>query len=139
MTENIFIANVDSANGNRTSGNTSSVNRGTVSESDRELVSELEESILTMLLGRQMYGLEMSKEFERLSGGRRKVGPGTLYPALARLEDRGYLESTIIKRPQDSKGGARRKYFKITKKGAIAIADAELFRQRLNSSLAAAY
>ncbi|MEW6070860.1 MAG: helix-turn-helix transcriptional regulator, partial [Candidatus Thermoplasmatota archaeon] len=42
---------------------------------------------------------------------------GTLYPALHRLEERGYLESDWVL----EEGNVPRKYYKITKEGKIAL------------------
>jgi DNA-binding PadR family transcriptional regulator len=48
-----------------------------------------------------------------------RLGPGTLYPTLHRLEKEGYLEShpKVV-------GGKVRRYYTITEKGRAALAEA---------------
>lgn len=57
------------------------------------------------------------------------IGPGTLYPMLHRLEERGYL---CVR--EDRKGSAMRRYYRITTKGRTALRRAkpkikELFQE----------
>jgi PadR family transcriptional regulator, regulatory protein PadR len=94
-------------------------------------ISPLEEEILSVLLGRELYGLQICQAFEDASGGKRKMGAGTLYPILARLEKKGLVTSRMADRPTDSKGGAKRKYFQITRRGSVALADVDRFRSQL--------
>lgn len=86
--------------------------------SSRQL-SELEESVLTVLSTNELYGLQIIEAFESASEGKRKLSIGTLYPLLHRLENRGLIASRMEEPNEFSKtkGGARRKYFKNTRKG----------------------
>ncbi len=51
-------------------------------------------SILAMLGEQPMNGYELIGALEERSGGRWKPGPGSIYPALRRLEHRGYITAT---------------------------------------------
>ena len=61
-------------------------------------------------------GVEIAEELTRHGY---RMGPGTLYPTLHRLEEEGYVE-------QNSKvvGGKMRKYYSITRQGLEALAQA---------------
>ena len=58
----------------------------------------------------ELYGLELVK----LSGGRLKRG--SIYVILARMADKGYVESRTVPAPRGTQGPARRK-FKLTSGG----------------------
>ena len=94
-------------------------------------LSELEEDILTVLLGKELYGLQIINAFEEASGGKRKLSVGSLYPTLHRLEQKRYIVSRMGEQPKSNKGGARRKYFKITMFGAQKVVEARKFRSEL--------
>lgn len=95
-------------------------------------LSSFEEELLTVLLGQEMYGLQICDLFEKASNGKRKIKISTLYPALNRLEQRELITSRMADRPKDSRGGARRKYFKISRKGAFVLAQRNQFLENLN-------
>ena len=67
--------------------------------------------ILVSLAGGDKHGYAMIEDIEQLSGMR--LGPGTLYGALARLEKRGWIESL------DSED--RRRPYRLTGAGASAM------------------
>ncbi|MEE9116073.1 MAG: helix-turn-helix transcriptional regulator, partial [Thermoplasmata archaeon] len=56
---------------------------------------------------------------------------GTLYPALRRMEKKGYLESEWIAKD----AGVPRKYYEITKKGRTVLEEAEEVWKRLRGSI----
>jgi PadR family transcriptional regulator PadR len=60
-----------------------------------------------------MYGYQIVKELERISGGYLKLKSGTIYPSLIRLQKNGLVVSTW---EQVTKGRGRR-YYQITEKG----------------------
>lgn len=95
-------------------------------------LSSFEEDLLNLLIGKQMYGLQISDAFEKISNGKRKISVSRLYPALNRLEQQGLITSRMAERPKDLKGGAKRKYFQITKKGTQVLNGVELYRQNLS-------
>jgi PadR family transcriptional regulator PadR len=81
---------------------------------DRELVKGSTSLILLQLLEEQdMYGYQLVKEIEEKSGHVLQVKEGTLYPALHKLEQRGYVEAYW----QAQEKGQARKYYQITNDG----------------------
>ena len=82
---------------------------------DREsLKGHLDSIILSVLLSKENYGYEMIKKIKQETNLLFEVKEGTLYVILKRLEKNKLVESYW----DDSlKVGARRKYYKITKKG----------------------
>ena len=99
--------------------------------SEKLTLSKMEEEILTVLAGKELYGLQIIQAFQDASHGQRSIGVGSLYPTLSRLEEKGLISSWMEDRPNDDRGGARRKYFKITQHGVMALATTEQFRQKL--------
>lgn len=99
---------------------------------DEEIsISKLEEELLSLLIGSERYGLEIIQAFEDVSGGKRKLSIGSLYPTLSRMEEKGLITSRMQDRPSDDKGGARRKYFRITRLGTRVLHQTEQFRDGL--------
>jgi PadR family transcriptional regulator, regulatory protein PadR len=87
-------------------------------------------AILTVLLSKPLkprYGLEIAKE-ARLPGG-------TLYPALARLEEAGWITSEWEDIDEAAQGRRRRRYYKLTGEGVVAAQKAlEAAAQKLSPS-----
>lgn len=71
--------------------------------------------ILILLLINQgdTYGYEIAKNIKEKSEGLYSIAEGTMYPALKRLEEKGYIESYW----QDSDITGKRKYYRITQAG----------------------
>jgi DNA-binding PadR family transcriptional regulator len=67
--------------------------------------------VLTSLAGGPKHGYAITIDVEEISGVR--LGPGTLYGALSRLEDRGMIEAL----PADD----RRRPYRLTADGAAAL------------------
>jgi len=63
-----------------------------VSENLKRGVTEL--VLLGLLAQRDMYGYEMSQELQTRSGGKFILQESSMYPALYRLEDKGYITVT---------------------------------------------
>lgn len=81
---------------------------------DRELVKGSTSLIvLQMLMEKDRYGYELVKEMEKASGNVLEVKEGTLYPALHKLEQKGYVEAYWKEQPK----GPARKYYCITPDG----------------------
>ncbi|MGE8203472.1 PadR family transcriptional regulator [Heyndrickxia sp. NPDC080065] len=81
---------------------------------NRELVKGSTSLLLLHLLDeRDMYGYQLAKEMERRSDEALHVKEGTLYPALKKLEEKGYIDSYW----QEQEKGPARKYYRITKDG----------------------
>ncbi len=83
-----------------------------------QTISTVEEYILTVLDGRELYGLEIINALKFGSGGKVQLSCGTLYPTLRRLEMKGLVEARWGEESAEERRGARRKYFKISLKGA---------------------
>lgn len=54
------------------------------------------EAALLLLAERPMHGYELISEMSERSGGRWQPSPGTIYPALNRMEERGLIEAEDI-------------------------------------------
>jgi len=100
---------------------------------EQQSLSPVEEYIFTVLDGNEMYGLEILDALEHGSGGKLQLSTGTLYPTLRRLENKGFVETRWGDEILEERGGARRKYYKITPKGAKILRD----NQQIRASLAA--
>lgn len=86
-------------------------------------LSSVEEYILTVLDGNELYGLDILDAIDSGSDGKLNFGPGTLYPTLRRLEKEGLVQSRWGDQ-EEGCGGARRKYYRQTPKGAAALGEA---------------
>src|SRR6266446_11007195 len=60
-----------------------------------------------------LHGLGVSRRIEQITGGTFAVQPGSLFPALHRLEEAGWLTSDW----QPSENNRRAKYYTLTKPG----------------------
>jgi PadR family transcriptional regulator, regulatory protein PadR len=81
---------------------------------NRELVKGSTSLLVLQLLNEQnMYGYQLVKEMEKRSEQALQVKEGTLYPALHKLEEKGYIHSYWEEQPK----GPKRKYYEITDDG----------------------
>lgn len=69
--------------------------------------------ILKALSAGELHGLGVSRRVEQITGGTFAVQPGSLFPALHRLEEAGWLTSAW----QPSENNRRAKYYQLTKAG----------------------
>lgn len=69
--------------------------------------------ILSLLLEKDTYGYEISREIENRSGGIYTMKETTLYSAFIRLQKSGYITSYY----GDETFGKRRTYYRITQSG----------------------
>ena len=69
--------------------------------------------ILKALSTGELHGLGVSRRVEQLTGGTFVVQPGSLFPALHRLEEAGWLDADW----QPSENNRRAKYYKLTRAG----------------------
>lgn len=74
--------------------------------------------ILKLLTQEEKYGYQLIQELKEKSGGRITLKEGTLYPALYRLEEEGWIQShwSVANDKEVSK-----KYYKITPEGEAAL------------------
>ena len=69
--------------------------------------------ILKALAAGALHGLGVSRRIEQITGGTFVVQPGSLFPALHRLEEAGWLAAGW----QPSENNRRAKYYTLTKAG----------------------
>jgi transcriptional regulator len=69
--------------------------------------------ILKALSTGELHGLGVSRRVEQITGGTFSVQPGSLFPALHRLEEAGWLDADW----QPSENNRRAKYYRLTKAG----------------------
>ena len=75
--------------------------------------------ILKALALQPMHGWGIGLRIEQISRGRLGVNQGSLYPALQRLEHRGWVESDW----QTSENNRRARYYALTKLGRRALGE----------------
>ena len=69
--------------------------------------------ILKALVSEQRHGLGISRRIEQITNGTFQVKPGSLFPALHRMEEAGWLASSW----GESENNRRAKYYRLTKAG----------------------
>jgi transcriptional regulator len=77
------------------------------------LQGTLDMMILKALALEEMHGLGISSRIEQITKGTFRVKAGSLFPALHRMEESGWLSSTW----GESENNRRAKYYKLTKAG----------------------
>ena len=87
--------------------------------------------ILAVLSTKKKYGFQIIKELREQSGSYFDLKEGTLYPALHRLEKRGYLKSEWV----TQKSGMPRKYYALTDVGKKSLKEAKVEWNNMVSSL----
>jgi len=75
--------------------------------------------ILKALSAGALHGLGVSRRIEQVTQGTFSVQPGSLFPALHRLEEAGALSSSW----QPSENNRRAKYYELTKAGRRRLGD----------------
>lgn len=69
--------------------------------------------ILKSLRAGEMHGLGVSRRIEQLTGGTFVVKPGSLFPALHRMEEEGWITAFW----GESENNRRAKYYRLSKAG----------------------
>ena len=69
--------------------------------------------ILKALAAGPLHGLAVSQRIQQITNGTFQVGPGSLFPALHRMEDAGWLLSAW----GESENNRKAKYYRLTKEG----------------------
>jgi PadR family transcriptional regulator PadR len=77
------------------------------------LQGTLDMMILKSLSTSDMHGLGISRRIEQITRGTFQVKPGSLFPALHRMEEEGWLASSW----GESENNRRAKYYRLTKTG----------------------
>lgn len=83
------------------------------SESTTLLQGTLDLLILKSLVAGELHGLGISRRIQQTTGGTFHVKPGSLFPALHRMEEEGWISSFW----GDSENNRRAKYYRLTKPG----------------------
>ena len=93
-----------------------------------DALGEFEQSLLLAIvhLGENAYGVTIRQEIEARTG--REVAIGALYTSLSRLEDKGYVRSTMSD-PTPQRGGRSKRHFTLNTAGAAALRQS---RERLD-------
>ena len=78
----------------------------------------MEMLVLSLLESRARHGYEIGKMIESRSGGKLKFALPSLYPALLRLENRGWIKGRWVEKP----GERQRCFYKLTAQGRRVLA-----------------
>jgi DNA-binding PadR family transcriptional regulator len=92
--------------------------------------------VLLALSDRPRHGLAIVDRIEDATEGRVKIGPGTLYGTLQKLESSGLIRE-VSDAPDPDDDDARRRYYRLTPRGERALA-AETANLRILVNAAAA-
>jgi len=76
--------------------------------------------ILLALVAKDRHGYLIRKAIEQQSSSSLRLGPGTLYAAIRRLEDEGLIEESRW-RPEADLDDPRRRYYHLTSSGRAAV------------------
>ena len=82
-------------------------------ESTTLLQGTLDLLILKSLVAGEMHGLGISRRVEQITGKTFVVKPGSLFPALHRMEEEGWISSMW----GESENNRRAKFYRLTKAG----------------------
>src|SRR4029450_3821355 len=90
--------------------------------------------ILKALAAGELHGLGVSRRIEQITGGTFVVQPGSLFPALHRLEEAGWLASYW----ESSENNRKAKYYELTKAGRRQLGEETQAWQRIALAIARA-
>jgi PadR family transcriptional regulator PadR len=82
-------------------------------ESTTLLQGTLDMLILKSLVAGEMHGLGISRRVQQITRGTFDVKPGSLFPALHRMEEAGWISASW----GDSENNRRAKFYRLTKPG----------------------
>ena len=87
--------------------------------------------ILKILALQPMHGWAIGQRIHQMSDEVLQVGQGSLYPALHKLEQQGWIEATW----KPSENTRRAKYYSLTKAGRKALAHESALWERLSTAI----
>jgi PadR family transcriptional regulator PadR len=90
--------------------------------------------ILKALVVEERHGLGISKRIEQITRGAFQVKPGSLFPALHRMEEAGWLTSHW----GESENNRRAKYYRLTPAGERQLGEEKAQWTRIASAIASA-
>lgn len=79
--------------------------------------------VLLALLDGPLHGYGIKQGVEARTQGRVRLGSGTLYAAVHRLEESGWIEEVAPPSGEASSGGPPRRFYALTGAGRAALAD----------------
>lgn len=79
--------------------------------------------ILMALADGPLHGYGIKQAVEDRTDGRVRLGSGTLYEAVQRIEADGWIEEVAAPADADVSGGPPRRYYTLTARGRSALAD----------------
>jgi PadR family transcriptional regulator PadR len=96
-----------------------------VEDMSREAIGNFELIVMLALirLGERSYGVPISRTIEESTG--REVLMGSVYAALERLAEKGFV-SPEIGEPTPERGGRAKRYFRVTKEGLRQVRDTQV-------------
>jgi DNA-binding PadR family transcriptional regulator len=75
--------------------------------------------IMLSLADNDLHGYEIMRRVEEHTGGRTRLGPGTLYSSIRALLDAGFI-AEVTSRSDEDLNDARRRYYRLTAAGRKA-------------------
>ena len=78
--------------------------------------------ILMSLADDDLHGYEIMRRVEEQTGGRSRIGPGTLYSSIQALLDAGFI-AEVAQPAEHDLNGERRRYYRLTAGGRKAARD----------------
>jgi PadR family transcriptional regulator PadR len=96
------------------------------------LQGTLDMLILKVIALGPLHGYGISQRIRQISRDALQVQQGSLYPALHRLEKRGWLDSSW----RESENGRQAKFYRLSAKGRKQLTQEELTWQRLSQAIA---
>ena len=90
--------------------------------------------ILKALALGQLHGLGISRRIEQITGGTFQVKPGSLFPALHRMEEAGWLAAAW----GESENNRRAKYYRLTKSGQRQLGDEQQQWEKISLAITSA-
>ena len=98
------------------------------------LQGTLDVLILKVLALEPMHGLGVSRRIGQVTGGTFQVKPGSLFPALHRMEEAGWLSSNW----GESENGRRARFYRLTKAGRRQLKEETNQWARISAAMASA-
>jgi len=98
------------------------------------LQGTLDVLILKVLALEPMHGLGISRRIAQVTGGTFQVKPGSLFPALHRMEEAGWLNANW----GESENSRRAKYYRLTKAGRRQLKEETAQWERIVAAMSSA-
>jgi PadR family transcriptional regulator, regulatory protein PadR len=112
------ILPIETLQGTQTTSRNRNATRMSANKSDL-LRGTLDLLILKVLTLEPLHGLGISRRLEQITGGVFQVQAGTLFPALHRLEQKGYIQGEW----RESENNRRAKYYGLTEEGLAQLGE----------------